>query len=64
MNREELKANIIFLPATIAWIIFVPLFKYANRVADRNNFHKPKYSTWFWMNIQVTDHETAYDYED
>ena len=61
MSKQKL-AFLIFIPATVLWIIFVPCFRFANWITDRMNIHKPKYATWFWMNVQVTDHKRAYDY--
>lgn len=56
-------ARIIFFPALIAWVFFAPLYRFANWLTHRWGINRG-YSTWYWFQVQATDHPVHYDVYD
>lgn len=56
--------RLIFLPALIAWVFFAPSFRAAHWITDKLGIVVPRASTWFWCNVEATDHIAHYSIYD
>jgi hypothetical protein len=53
-------ALVVYFPALIGWLIFAPAFRAANWLFPNEG----KYSHWFWLGVEATEHENYYSMYD